>query len=209
MILIRSIFNSLFFYRDVFYMNKKELRKIFSQKRLALSEAEYLQLSHRLCEMFFASIDLSFVKVVHIFIPIAKNREPDTWLIIDRIRREFPHIRLSIPRVNQTEATLENFFLEGLHQLKPNVWGIPEPTQGVPTPSEKIDMVIMPMLAFDQEGQRVGYGKGFYDKLLAGCRADCKRVGLSFFDGMDHIDDVQSHDQPMHLVVTPTQVVSF
>lgn len=190
-------------------MTKKELRKIFLQKRLALSEAEYLQLSHRLCEMFFAAVDLSFVKVLHIFIPIPKNREPDTWLIIDRIRREFPHIRISVPRVNLTESTLENFFLEGLHQLKPNVWGIPEPTQGLPTPSEKIDMVIIPMLAFDQQGQRVGYGKGFYDKLLSGCRPDCKRVGISFFDGVEHIDDVQSHDQPLHMVITPTQARTF
>lgn len=190
-------------------MTKKELRKIYLEKRRALSDAEFVQLSHLLCEQFFSGVDLAFIRVLHVFIPIDKNREPDTWLIIDRLRREFPHIRLSIPRVNQDDGTLENYFFEGLHQLKPNAWGIPEPTQGVPTPPEKIDMVIIPLLAFDKQGQRVGYGKGFYDRLLAGCRPDCKRVGISFFEAVDRIDDTQPHDQPLHLVITPGNTVAF
>jgi 5-formyltetrahydrofolate cyclo-ligase len=190
-------------------MTKKELRKIYLEKRRALSEAEFFQRNHHLCEQFFAAIDLSFVKVLHIFIPIEKNREPNTWLIIDRIRREFPQIRLSIPRVNQEESTLENFFFEGLHQLKLNTWGIPEPKQGVPTPLDKIDMVLIPLVAFDLAGHRVGYGKGFYDRLLAGCRPDCQRIGLSLFNAVEAIDDIQSHDKSLHQAVTPSEVVRF
>ena len=105
-------------------MTKQELRKLYLQKRKELSEAEYLVLNQRLTDMFFSSIDLSFIKVVHTFLPVIEKREPDTWLIIDRIRREFPHIRLSIPKVNPDSNQLENFFFEGLHQLKENNWGI-------------------------------------------------------------------------------------
>jgi 5-formyltetrahydrofolate cyclo-ligase len=190
-------------------MKKQALRKIYSQKRLEVSEPEYLQMNHRLCEIFFSTIDLSFIHVIHVFLPIEKNREPNTWLIIDRIRREFPHVRLSIPKVNQEDGTLDNYFFEGLHQLTPNAWGIPEPRQGIPTPSDKIDMVLIPLLAFDLQGQRVGYGRGFYDKLLAGCKADCKKIGLSFFPPVDNIDDVQPHDIPLHQVITPAGVVNF
>jgi 5-formyltetrahydrofolate cyclo-ligase len=190
-------------------MRKTELRSSYQKKRYALSSAEYLQLNHRLCENFFAHIDLSFAKVIHTFIAIEKKKEPDTWPIIDRVRREFPNVRLSIPRVNDQTSELENFFLEGIDQLNINTWGIPEPKQGIPTPSEKIDMVLIPLLCFDKVGHRVGYGKGFYDKFLSEVRTDCKRVGLSFFEPVDKIDDVSEYDVPLNYCVTPNETFSF
>lgn len=190
-------------------MTKAELRKLYLAKRKSISEAEYLQLNHQLCENFFAAVDLSFIKVLHTFVPIEKNREPNTWLIIDRIRREFPHIRLSIPKINTETGGLENFFLEGMHQLTLNTWGILEPKQGIPTEPEKIDMVLVPMLTFDMNGQRVGYGKGFYDRFLATCRPTVKRVGLSLYEPVEIIQDIEDHDVPLSYCVTPTQVFSF
>ncbi|MFD1000158.1 5-formyltetrahydrofolate cyclo-ligase [Ohtaekwangia kribbensis] len=190
-------------------MTKAELRKIYLAKRKSISEAEYLQLNHQLCENFFALVDLSFIRVLHTFIPIEKNREPNTWLIIDRIRREFPHIRLSIPKINTETGGLENFFLEGMHQLTLNTWGILEPKQGIPTEPEKIDMVLVPMLTFDMNGQRVGYGKGFYDRFLATCRPTVKSVGLSLYEPVEIIQDIEDHDVPLTYCVTPTQAFSF
>src|SRR5688572_2728584 len=190
-------------------MTKAELRKLYLQKRLDLSEAEYLQLSRQLCDNFFVQIDLSFVRVVHIFIPIERNREPNTWLFIDRIRREFPHIQLTVPRVNLETKELDNFLFEGLHQLAENAWGIMEPRQGIPTPYEKIDMVITPLLAFDVRGQRVGYGKGFYDKLFTKCSKSCKRIGISLFPPTEVIEDIQEFDEPLNKVITPTALFSF
>ncbi|MCU0398827.1 MAG: 5-formyltetrahydrofolate cyclo-ligase, partial [Cyclobacteriaceae bacterium] len=114
-------------------MTKQELRRLYTQKRVDMTEAEYLQLNHTLCELFFANVDLSFVHVLHTFLPLAQKHEPDTWLIIERIRREFPQIRLSIPKVNREKDELENFYFEGLHQLETNAWGIQEPKQGIPT----------------------------------------------------------------------------
>jgi len=189
-------------------MIKTALRKVYLDKRQSLSEAEYLQLNHQLCENFFAHIELSFIKVLHCFIPIEKNREPNTWLIIDRIRREFPHIRLSVPRIDKNGG-LENFFFEGLHQLQLNSWGILEPKQGVPTETGKIDMVIVPLLVFDENGNRVGYGKGFYDRFLAECKPSVKSVGLSLFEPVDKIEDIEAHDIPLSYSVTPTQAFSF
>lgn len=187
-------------------MTKSELRKIYLQKRLSLSEAEYLQLSQRLCEQFFFCIDVSFVKVLHIFLPIEKKNEPNTWLIIDRIRREFPNVRLSVPKTN---GTMENFYFEGLHQLENNAWGIPEPRQGIPTPIEKIDLVLVPLLAFDQRGHRVGYGKGYYDRFLAESNSDCRKIGLSFFEPVENINDITKDDVPLTECVTPSAFFSF
>ena len=184
-------------------MTKQELRNIYLEKRQSLSEAEYGQLNFQLYQHFFSSIDLSFIKVMHVFLPIISKKEPDTWLIIDRIRREFPHIRLSIPRVNNKQGELENFYFEGLHQLTTNTWGIQEPKQGIPTESEKIDFVLVPLLAFDLQGHRIGYGKGYYDKFLATCSDRCIKCGYSMFDPVNKIDEVTSTDIPLDNCITP------
>lgn len=190
-------------------MTKSELRKLYLQKRKQLLAAECQQLNYQLCEYFFASVDVSFVKVLHTFIPLEENNEPNSWLLIDRIRREFPHIRLVVPRIDPAAGTLENFFFEGLHQLQPNGWGILEPRQGVPVGSAIIDMVLVPLLVVDHHGQRVGYGKGFYDRFLKDCKPTCKKIGLSLFAPVESIDDVDDWDVPLNACVTPQAYHAF
>ena len=190
-------------------MNKAELRKIYLQKRQALSEAEYAQLNFQLYQQFFAKIDLSFINVIHIFLPVISKHEPDTWLIIDRLRREFPYIRISIPKTDTRQNTLENFYFEGLHQLVTTAWGIQEPRHGIPTETEKIDLVLVPLLAFDKAGHRVGYGKGFYDRFLKDCKPDCIKAGLSFFEAEEILTDANELDVPLDLCVTPAGIIHF
>ena len=188
-------------------MTKSELRKLYLQKRLELNDADCLNYSRQICDQFFSNFDLSILKIIHLYLPIEKNKEPDTWLLLNRIQREFPAVRISVPRVRNNH--LENFFYEGVHQLEKNAWGIPEPRQGIPTPIEKIDLVIVPLLAFDQNGDRVGYGKGFYDKFLKECPASCKKVGLSFFKPVSHIQDVEAFDIALTNCITPDKMYSF
>ncbi len=183
-------------------MTKSELRKIYLEKRKLLSEGERAQLNFQLYNLFFASTDLSFVKVLHCYLPLAKNNEPDTWMIIDRIRREFPQVRISVPRV-KADGELENVYFEGLHQLQTTSWGIQEPKQGVITPTEKIDLVVVPLLAIDMNGHRVGYGKGYYDKFLMKCRIDCKTIGLSFFPPVERISDINAGDVALTTCLEP------
>lgn len=190
-------------------MTKKELRKLYLQKRAALSEAEYGQLNFQLYQNFFSNVDLSFVGVLHTFLPITSKKEVDTWLIIDRIRREFPNVRISIPKVNAQTGVFDSFYFEGLHQLATNEWGIQEPKQGIPTEPEKVDIVLIPLLAYDATGHRVGYGKGFYDKFLATCRPDCKKIGLSLFEAEEKISDFNQTDIKIDSCITPTGVIYF
>jgi 5-formyltetrahydrofolate cyclo-ligase len=190
-------------------MTKQELRTLYLRKRQALSVAEYGQLVFQLYQNLFSNIDLSFINVLHTFLPIAEKKEVDTWLIIDRIKREFPHIRISIPKVNSQTGVFDSFYFEGLHQLAANTWGIPEPKQGVPTEPEKIDLVLIPLLAYDKKGHRVGYGKGFYDKFLATCRSDCKKIGLSLFEAEEKINDVNELDIKMDRCITPYTAITF
>ncbi len=72
-----------------------------------------------------------------------------------------------------------------------------------------IDWVLVPLLAFDRRGHRVGYGKGFYDRFLAGCRSDARKIGLSLFAPVVAIDDIGSQDVALDAVVTPDRVWTF
>jgi 5-formyltetrahydrofolate cyclo-ligase len=190
-------------------MTKAELRKTYLQKRKSITESEFHKFNYQIYEQFFSLSDLSFIKIVHSYLPIAKNKEPDTWPIIDRLRREFPHIHLCIPKINPKIDLLENFFFEGLHQLEENKLGIKEPKQGIPTEVKKIDFVLVPLLAFDLDGNRVGYGKGYYDKFLSTCRSDCKKVGISFFPPVDKISDIDDQDFKLTSCITPNKTYSF
>ncbi len=187
-------------------MNKDELRKIFLTKRLTLTDSEHRELSRKITELFFLSFDLSQIKIIHIFLPIHSKREPDTWLIIDRIRKEFPHIRLVIPKVKGEE--MQNLFFEGNHQLENTKWGMTEPKEGEPVNPLEIDLVLVPLLAFDKYGHRVGFGKGYYDKFLSTCKPTCRKIGISFFEEVI-IEDVNPLDRALDECITPRDVIIF
>jgi 5-formyltetrahydrofolate cyclo-ligase len=190
-------------------MTKAELRKIYLAKRAALTELELQDLNERITSQFFATIDLSNVRVLHTFVPIEKTREPDTWLIINRIPKEYPHIQISVPKINNQTAMMDNFYLEYPEQLEKNTWGIPEPKEGIATPTEKIDVIIVPLLAFDRRGHRVGYGRGFYDKFLATAAPQTRKIGLSFFPPTEKIEDIQKTDEKLTHAITPGGLLLF
>jgi len=190
-------------------MSKEELRKEYLARRRALTDADYDLLNNQLAATFFRVIDLGKIHVLHTFLPIRRNKEPDTARIIGRILKEFPDIRISVPRVNPQTGALENFFYEGPSQVAVNSWGIPEPRHGEPTPTQLIDLVLIPLLLFDLKGHRVGYGKGYYDRFIATCRKDIQRIGLSLFPPVESIGQAEDHDQVMDRVVTPRQEYVF
>lgn len=187
-------------------MNKAELRKQALLERAALSEGQYESGSRAICEHFFFAFDLSFIRVVHLFLPLTSRKEPDIWPLIDRIRREFPHIRIAIPRISGDQ--LKSFFFEGLHQLKKNSLGIDEPSQGVEVPIEKIDLILIPLLLADHNGNRLGYGKGYYDRFLKNCRPEALRVGISLLKPINQIP-TDSHDISLTHLITPEGVIRF
>lgn len=188
-------------------MTKAEARKHFLAKRTELSPHVRAEYDLQLYNQFFQKVDLNGVRVMHLYLPIERKGEPDTWAILDRLRREFGHIRLVIPRVG-AEDDLEHIFFEGLHQLKDNAWGIPEPQTGVPADPKLIDLVIVPLLAFTLNGHRVGYGKGYYDRFLARCGNQCRKLGLSYFAAAT-IDGFDDNDICLDAVVTPTGITTF
>ena len=109
----------------------------------------------------------------------------------------------------RNDQDLINYLLTDSTVIKLNHWQVPEPMDGIEIPAEKIDVVILPLLAFDLDGNRIGYGKGFYDVLLSKCRPDVIKVGLSLFEAEEKISDVSPLDVPLDYCVSPKQIYKF
>lgn len=190
-------------------MTKRELRSFYLQQRRKLTDAEVRDWSQQIVDNFFREVDLSRVNYLHTFLPLRKNNEPDTWPIIRRVKKEYNDVSIVLPRVNPDTKAIVNYIFERDEDLELSAWGIEEPRIGVEVDAEVIDMVLVPLLAFDRKGHRVGYGKGFYDRLLRDCRPDCLRIGISLFDPVDQISDVEPFDERLHSCVTPTAMLTF
>jgi 5-formyltetrahydrofolate cyclo-ligase len=189
-------------------MTKHELRKIYTAKRTALSDKEYLEYNEQVCERFFKSIELKKIKILHSFLPLIRRREVDTMMIINRLQEELPEIKVVIPRMKSGEE-IESLYYEGPSQLMINSWGIQEPKQGEIVDPLMIDLVLVPLLAFDVQGNRVGYGKGYYDRFLRQCRKDCLKIGLSMFEPEEKVDGVSVRDFRLDKVITPEEAFTF
>lgn len=149
----------------------------------------------------------SLVGTVHCFLSAARQREVDTWPIIQRLWA-MPNVRVLAPCCNASD-NLSHHKLDAGTSLQNNRWEIPEPVDSQEYPASSIDWMLVPLLAFDRRGHRVGYGKGFYDRFLAECRPDALKVGLSLFAPVVAIDDIGSQDVALDAVVTPDRVWRF
>ena len=191
-------------------MNKSELREIYQAKRQELSQSQIELLSQQICEEFFKQISLEEVQHLHIFLPIAQQKEINTWLIIRKLQKEYPQIGIVVSRTDWKKKQMDHYHLNTDTTIKESKRGIPEPVEGDYCPSEKIDLVLLPLLAFDTLGNRVGYGAGFYDRFLSSCLPATKKVGLSLFDATSEpISDTNPHDIPMDACVCPGRIYFF
>jgi 5-formyltetrahydrofolate cyclo-ligase len=186
-------------------MLKREIREQYPRLREEIPQniikEKSLGISNQLLKLPVWNLDY-----FHIFLPISEKKEVDTSCIIPVLQGRDKHV--VIPKVSG-DGELAHFLLSDNTRLKRNKWNIPEPENGIPISEELLDVVFLPLLAFDQEGYRVGYGKGFYDRFLKKCREDVIKIGLSFFPPLDKITDREAHDIPMDYAVTPEEIYSF
>jgi 5-formyltetrahydrofolate cyclo-ligase len=190
-------------------MLKSELRKIYLEKRRALETEEVKEISLQIAELFFQKFDLSQINFFHGFLPIERFNEIDTRLIFHRIWFEFAHIETAVPRINFEKDELESLKFTPVTELIQNAWMIHEPSHNELFVCEKFDMILVPLLAFDRAGSRVGYGKGYYDKFLKNCRTGCLKIGLSHFPPVENIDDLNEFDVRLDYCLTPDELFKF
>ncbi len=190
-------------------MLKTELRKIYLARRKSFSPGEREMKSFAIAEMFLQNFDMSKIGFLHAFLPIEKFNEVDTRPVFENVWRDFPNIETLVPRINFKTNEIENLKFSIATETAKNSWEIHEPTHDEKVETEKIDAVLVPLLCCDRRGFRVGYGKGFYDKLLKNCRADCLKIGLDYFAPVEKISDPNEFDIPLDYCVTPAKVWKF
>jgi 5-formyltetrahydrofolate cyclo-ligase len=90
-----------------------------------------------------------------------------------------------------------------------NQLGIREPISSNQKDASLLEVIFVPLLIFDKLGHRVGYGGGYYDKFLGNIKDDVLKIGLSIFDPIDEIQDIEKHDISLNYVITPKRVYNF
>ncbi len=190
-------------------MTKAEARQYIRQQRKQLSEDAYRQTNRQLRRHLFAHLQKLRPRTVHCFLPIAKNREVDTWPVIRHLQQQ--NIRVVVPRSDLHSNCMEHFLVEPHTPCLENAWGIPEPTGDslLRIQEHEMDTVLLPLMTFDTTGERVGYGKGYYDRFLAVCRPEAVKVGLSLFDPVEEIADTTPLDVRLDAAVTPDRIWIF
>ncbi len=189
-------------------MLKKEVRKICNEKRSALSEKERIKLDDLLLIQFQAA-EIPFIETLLSYWPIEINNEPNTHLFTEFLRFRNPELTVCYPRADFSNGSMQAIVTDIDTPFTKTILNISEPAgSGVAMPGE-IDLVFVPLLAFDTVGYRVGYGRGFYDKWLADCDPSCIKVGFSYFEALEVIDDRNEFDVPLDLCITPCNQYVF
>jgi 5-formyltetrahydrofolate cyclo-ligase len=187
-------------------MDKKLLRKKYLEKRIGLSPARRQQYSEQICELFLKNFQVEG-KLVSLFLPIERKFEINTYLFLERLQNIGASVCLT--KSNFEDQSLKHIVYDSSTVLATNEFGIPEPKNGYEIEINRITIVLVPLLICDNKGNRVGYGKGFYDRFLQQCSSNCKFVGINYFSPIEEVCDVLESDVPLHFLITPNEIIKF
>ena len=187
-------------------MNKSEIRIKYKALRQQLSaqdiEDKSLSIANNLLKL-----DIWDKTYFHLFLSIEELKEVDTEFVLQILAGKDKEIVIS--KSDFTTLKMTHYLLTDNTKIKKNKFNIPEPIEGLEVPTSKIEVVFVPLLAFDTIGNRVGYGKGFYDKFLSECQPNTIKIGLSLFEAETVIEDVIPNDIPLTYCVTPTKIMKW
>lgn len=187
-------------------MIKKQLRAAYIQKREALTNDQLEDKSIAIANQTL-KLPIWEAEMFSIFLSIQEKKEVNTDYLLHILQGKDKHIAVS--RSNLKDYTMQHYLLTDNTKIQINSWGIPEPVEGIELSPLQIEVVFIPLMAFDAKGNRVGYGKGFYDRFLAACKPDVVKVGLSFFEAEEQLIPGHENDIALDYCVTPEQIYQF
>ena len=187
-------------------MDKATARKLYREKRLALTEAEKDKMED-LILIQFQAFNPVIPDHVMTFAPMEEKKEYDPYLVMEYCRFKNPAVQFYFPLTKGDEmvacaVTDDQAFVK-------NEWGILEPLDAQAVPPTIPEMILVPLLAMDKRGHRVGFGKGYYDKFLAICSPDALTVGFTFFEPEECISGIGKHDIALKACITPDAFFTF
>lgn len=186
-------------------MKKSELRTKYKHLRSQFSEEKINDLSMAIANHAL-QLPIWEQSYYHIFLPILEKKEINTEFLLHILHGKDKSI--CIPKTNFENSQMQHILLQENTPIQISDYGIPEPVNGIEIPSNEFDVVFVPLLAFDADGHRIGYGKGFYDRFLTQCKPSCIRVGLSLFPPEVTIPS-EPTDMRLDFCVTPKKTYTF
>ena len=187
-------------------MTKKELRKTYKAHRKDLSENQIEDLSLSISNQLL-KLPIWANSFYHIFLAIEEQKEVNTDYILNILSGKDKNILIS--KSDFKTGNMTHFLLTDSTLIKRNDYNIPEPIAGIEISNDKIEVVFVPLLAFDSLGNRVGYGKGFYDRFLAQAKPDVIKIGLSLNEPIEPIEDLNPFDVALDFAITPLSTYRF
>jgi 5-formyltetrahydrofolate cyclo-ligase len=171
--------------------DKDLLRNQLKHKRRSIGPEEAAVLSHKIIGKVIRQFDWSSVQSLHVYQPLLHHREVDTRPLVKKLRSDYPEMKIAI---------WEDFF--GAHAA---LWLTPDAGRAIPK-NFQFEMIIVPVIGFNDECHRIGFGGGFYDRFLS-VQAKAVTVGLCYENG--HVDFAsEGHDIPLDHIVTESAVYS-
>lgn len=175
-------------------MNKKELRRMIREKKRAMTPEQMERASARLGELFAGTEEYRRAETIYGYLPY--NQEVRTVPMLRRALADGK--RVAVPKV--FGDTMRFLYLTDLDAVAPGYAGIPEPVEDGPVADDPGALVLMPGLAFDPEGRRIGYGGGFYDRFLA-VEPEHPTVALCYDFQMQDELETEEFDRPVDRVL--------
>lgn len=189
-------------------MNKKQIRKDFLAMRKALRRAERAKLDDLLL-IQFQRFSFGNIETLFTYFPVEETAEPNTFLYTEYLKFRFPELKVAYPITDLSSREMKAGIVTDETEYDINSYGLTEPvTEHIAAP-EDIDVIFVPLLAFDLQGYRVGYGKGYYDNFLAKCDEDTLKIGFCYFEPLQEIEDVNQWDIPLNYCITPSCLYAF
>lgn len=185
-------------------MDKNQLREHYKALRKKRTDEQRLEESIAIANRVL-ELPLWTANYFHLFLSSTKHHEVNTEPLLTVLQAKDKLVVL--PKM-EGKNSLDHYLLTDATPIKINPLGIPEPQEGIAVPPSKIEVVFAPLLAYDLRGNRLGYGKGYYDRFLEQCSPECIVVGLSFFEPEESIP-FDGNDIPLDYCVTPQSVFHF
>ena len=189
-------------------MQKTELRNLYKTKRTAIVDSEFAKMTDLLL-IQFQSLHLDIPNHILSYLPFEKYNEIDLSIIEDYCKWKNPACTFCYPVINDSFKEMEAMIANADQSFTENKYGIPEPFGGETILKNELDMVFVPLLAFDKLGYRLGYGKGYYDRFLVNCKQDVLKIGFSFFEALADPMINDDFDVPLDVCVTPNLIYHF
>jgi 5-formyltetrahydrofolate cyclo-ligase len=189
-------------------MDKKALREIYKELRNKISPSQKSKLED-LILIQFQRLDIVIPIAIMTYAPLEKMNEFDPFLITEYCFFKCPNQRLAYPKISEEYSYMRAIEVDEQTLFKKNKFGIPEPINDNEKSPNEIELVIIPLLAYDVKGNRVGHGKGYYDRFLSECRKDVIKIGFSFFEPEPEIFGVGEQDISLDYCISPKMIYVF